>query len=397
MRNVIRWIVALVVVLHGLIHLLGAAKGLGWAEVTQLENPISTAMGVAWLGAAVLVVISGVLLLFRGRWWWVVGAVAVVASQTVILTSWRDASAGTVANVILLAAVVYGCASQGPASYRAEYRRLVDAALSETLHGGVVTEDDLVHLPEPVAMYVRRSGAVGAPRVTNFQARIHGRIRAGANTAWMSFTGEQVNTYGSEPSRLFFMDAAMFGLPMDILHTFVGPSATMRVKACSLFPVVNAKGPDMDRAETVTLFNDLCLLAPAALIDAPITWQRVNDHHVRGAFSNGAHTVTAELAFNDDHDLVDFISNDRLRASSDGKAFTSQQWSTPVREYRTIECRRVGTRGEGRWHAPEPEGEFAYLEFNLDAITYNAGNPSTHGTPKEPPVSASPRQSASLP
>jgi len=374
MRTMLRWIVAVVVVLHGLIHLLGAAKGLGWADVTQLKEPISTAMGVAWLAAAVLVVLAGVLLIIRARWWWVVGAVAVVASQTVILTLWSDAKAGTVANIILLAAVVYGYASQGPASYRAEYRRRVDAALTEPLPNGVVTEADLADLPEPVATYVRRSGAVGQPRVTNFQARIHGRIRAGTTTAWMSFTGEQVNTYGPQPSRLFFMDATMFGLPVDVLHTYVGPSATMRVKACSLVPMVNAAGPDMDQAETVTVFNDLCILAPAAIIDAPVTWQRVDDHHVCGTFINGAHTVTAELVFSDDHDLIDFISDDRLRASADAKNFTPQLWSTPVREYRTIDSRRVGTHGEGRWHAPEPEGEFAYLEFNLDGITYNTGN-----------------------
>ena len=38
MRTVVRWVVAVVVVLHGLIHLLGAAKGLGWADVTQRKS-----------------------------------------------------------------------------------------------------------------------------------------------------------------------------------------------------------------------------------------------------------------------------------------------------------------------------------------------------------------------
>ena len=150
----------------------------------------------------------------------------------------------------------------------------------------------------------------------------------------------------------------------------------------------------MDQAETVTLFNDLCILAPAAIIDAPITWQTLDEHHVRGTFSNGAHTVTAELVFNDDHDLIDFISDDRTRSSRDGKSFIPQRWSTPVREYRTMDSRRVGTHGEGRWHAPKPEGEFAYLEFNLDQITYNTGNPPTPSTPRDPGVSASPRQDA---
>ena len=202
LRKLVRWIVAFVVVVHGLIHLLGAAKGLGWAEVTQLANPISPAMGVAWLGAAVLVVASGALLAVPVRWWWAVGVVAAVSSQGVIFSSWSDAKAGTLANVILLGALLHGYATQGPTSYRAEYHRRVAAALSEPLHGGVVTEADLARFPGPVATYVRRSGAVGKPRVENFQARIHGRIRAGADRPWMPFAGAQVNAYGSKPSRL---------------------------------------------------------------------------------------------------------------------------------------------------------------------------------------------------
>src|SRR5471030_3035233 len=132
MRARMRWVVVVVVVLHGLIHLLGAAKGLGWADVTQLAEPISPVMGVAWLAAALLVVAAGVLLAIASRCWWVVGAVAVVVSQAVIFTSWGDARAGTLANVVLLVAVTYGYASWGP-SYRAEYRRRAAIALNETI------------------------------------------------------------------------------------------------------------------------------------------------------------------------------------------------------------------------------------------------------------------------
>ena len=150
----------------------------------------------------------------------------------------------------------------------------------------------------------------------------------------------------------------MFGLPVDVLHTYLGQTATMRVKACSLIPMVNAAGAEMDRAETVTMFNDICVLAPAAPIDAPITWQPIDDRRVRGAFTNGAHSVTADLAFDDNHELVDFTSDDRLRASPDGKTFTPQRWSTPISDYRSFGSRRVGTTGEARRHAPDPDGEF---------------------------------------
>ncbi len=116
MNTVVRWVVVLILVAHGLVHTLGAAKGLGWADVSQLKEPISTAMGATWLIATALVVLTGVLLARAARSWWVVGAVAVLVSQGVIFTSWGDAKAGTVANVILLGAVAFGYASRASKS-----------------------------------------------------------------------------------------------------------------------------------------------------------------------------------------------------------------------------------------------------------------------------------------
>jgi hypothetical protein len=387
MRARMRWVVVVVVVLHGLIHLLGAAKGLGWADVTQLAEPIRPAVGVAWLAAALLVVAASVLLIIASRWWWVVGAVAVVVSQAVIFTSWGDAKAGTLANVVLLVAFIHGYASQGPTSYRAEYRRRAATALTEPMLTGAVTEADLTHLPEPVAAYLRRSGAVGQPRVTSFHARVHGRIRGGASKPWMSFTGEQVNTYGSEPSRFFFIDATMFGLPVDVFHDFVGGSARMRVKVFSLVPMVNATGPQMDRGETVTLFNDLCVLAPAALVDAPVSWQYVDDRHVRGTFTNGAQTVTADLAFNDDCELVGFVSDDRLRASENGRSFTPQRWSTPLTGYRTIGSRRIASNGRATGTRPTRRAS------SLTSSSTSTTSPTTRG-PCRPAARGTHRASA---
>ncbi len=107
MKGVTRWVVIALVVLHGLIHFLGAAKGFGWANVSQLKKPISPALGVCWFVSGSLVVIAGVLLAGGVGWWWVVGATAAVASQAVIFTSWDDAKMGSIVNVVLLAAAIY--------------------------------------------------------------------------------------------------------------------------------------------------------------------------------------------------------------------------------------------------------------------------------------------------
>lgn len=393
MRAALRWVVVAVVLTHGFLHLRGAAQGLGWAEVARLQEPISAGLGVGWLAAALLVVAAGAGLAMAASWWWPVAGLAAVASQAMILTASGEAAAGTAANVVLVLAAVYGYASRGPRSLRAEYRREAEATLAEPDSDGVVREADLEHLPAAVAAYVRRSGAVGRPRVTSFRARMHGRIRAGADRPWMTFVGEQVNSYGARTARLFFMDATMFGLPVDVLHTYVGADASMRVKVCSLVSMVDVSGPQMTQAETVTVFNDLCVFAPAALVDAPVTWQPLDERRVRGTYTTGVNTVTAELVFNDDDELVDFVSDDRLAASPGGQTFTPRRWSTPLHAYGELDGRHVAVRGEGRWH-PEDAPAFAYIELELDDLAYNVGatpspGESTTGTGRALPTPTS--------
>jgi hypothetical protein len=81
---------------------------------------------------------------------------------------------------------------------------------------------------------------------------------------------------------------------------------------------------------------------------------------------------------------VNFTSDERSRASTDGKSFESLSWSTPLSDHRDVDGRRVMATGEGRWDAPEPEGPFTYVEFNIDEIAYNPGDPDGTLRPSNP-------------
>jgi hypothetical protein len=98
-----------------------------------------------------------------------------------------------------------------------------------------------VHLPLPVQRYLRATGVVGQPRVRNFHVRMHGRIRNGPDARWIPITAEQYN-FVDEPARLFYLNGAMLMVPVQGYHRYVGPSATMRVKAAALMPVVDVSG-----------------------------------------------------------------------------------------------------------------------------------------------------------
>jgi hypothetical protein len=362
---------AVFLVVHGLIHLMGTAKAFGVVEMPQLTQQIELPLGMLWFLAAGLLVATAIALFIWPQWWWAIGAAAVIVSQVVIVTSWADARYGTIANVILLVGVAFGFFSQGPWSFRAEFDREVAQGLRRAVATPTLTEGDLAPLPAAVQRYIRLSGAVGQPQVQNFHARFHGQIRSGPDARWMSLTGEQYNFY-DQPSRLFFMDASMFGIPVQALHLFIGPSATMRVKLASVVTMVDAKGPEMNEAETVTLFNDLCVLAPGALIDRHIQWEQIDSLTVRASFTNLSHTIRAVLSFNDQGELTNFVAEGRGALTTDGKSFTKMRWSTPLSDYRTFGTHRLMTRGEGIWHAPA--GEYAYLRFELDAIEYNVAH-----------------------
>jgi hypothetical protein len=196
---------------------------------------------------------------------------------------------------------------------------------------------------------------------------MHGRIRSGPEARWMALSAEQHNFF-DQPARSFYLNASMFMLPVQGYHRYVGPSATMRVKAAALMPVVDMSGPEMNQGETVTMFNDMCIMAPA-LIHPAIRWVPVDAHTVKASFTNAGITVRAELSFNDAGELTNFWSDDRYQASPDGQSTKLVRWSTPVGGYRSFGPFRLPSGGEGKWH--EPDGEYAYIELAIDDVQYN--------------------------
>lgn len=345
---------ATLLVVHGLIHLLGTAKGFGW--------------GGLWLVSALLFLATAACLFLWPRGWWAVGAFAVAVSMLVIATSWADAKAGALVNGVVLIGVAFGFLSQGPFSLRSEYERDIRTQLAAPGGPAPLTEADLAHLPVPVQRYLRAAGVVGQPRVRTVRVRMHGRIRGGRGDRWRPFAAEQYNSI-DPPARLFYLNASMLGIPVQGYHRYVGAAASMRVKAAALVPVVSAGGAEMTQSETVTLFNDMCIMAPAALIDPAIAWESVDDRTARARFAHAGYTVGAELSFNDRDELTNFVSDDRFQTPSDGTRPRRLRWSTPVSGYRAYGRVRLPSGGDGRWH--EPEGDYAYIELTIDDVRYN--------------------------
>ena len=98
---------AVIVFLHGIIHLLGFIKGFKLADVDRLNGEISKTEGFFWFVALILFIGSAVLVFINADSWWLIALTAVVISQILIIRQWQDAKIGTIANIIILIILVF--------------------------------------------------------------------------------------------------------------------------------------------------------------------------------------------------------------------------------------------------------------------------------------------------
>lgn len=360
----LRIIFLIIMTVHGLIHLMGFVQAFRLAEMKDFTLQVSKPAGIVWLAATLLFVIAAVLFLLNNEAWWAVAGGAVVLSQILIIAGWQDAKFGTLANLIVLLVVVVAFARW---NFHQKYQQDVkhNLARTMTLPRGLLTEDDLTPLPAPVQRYIRYCGCLGREKVVNFKAEFVGDIRS-KDGPWMPFTCEQYN-FVDVPTRLFFIKAVMKGVPADGYHAFKDGRATMLIKVLSLIPMIDAKGEVMNISETVTLFNDLCVMAPSALIDPRIRWEAIDDLTAKGFFTHNGVTVSAALYFDDQGRLVNWISDDRY--ALEGKSFRNLRWSTPISEYINLGGYTLPAKADLIYDYPE--GPFCYGRFTLKNMRYN--------------------------
>jgi hypothetical protein len=88
---------------------------------------------------------------------------------------------------------------------------------------------------------------------------------------------------------------------------------------------------------------------------------------VKACFTNGDIRVNANLYFNEKHELVNFISNDRYE--TDGVNYNNYPWSTPVENYKMINGYLLPSKGKVIFH--KPDGDFTYGALEYKSVKYN--------------------------
>lgn len=272
-----------------------------------------------------------------------------------------------IVSIIVLACILIYFATGITRTYKSEVKRAISA--SYEADPGLLTQEDMQGLPELVRNYLSYTGVVGKPKVWNFRVVFDGRMKSNPNSGnWMKINTVQYN-FIKNPTRLFYIKGSVAGIPCFGLHDYRNETGTMLVKVLGLVPVVNGKGKEMNEGDCVTLFNDMCFMAPATLIDKRIVWEEMDDGKVKAVFTNGSIQISAVLYFNDKGELVNFVSNNRYMSETGG-TFEKLPWSTPVRDYNEINGVKLPSHADAVWTMRDGS-KYTYGEFDVKSVEYN--------------------------
>ena len=127
-------------------------------------------------------------------------------------------------------------AASSSRSLRVRYDQVVAAefadqplAPSET----PLTKGDLSELPDPLSRYIEKSGAIGRTRPQNMRVVLDANMYRKPGQAPMRARSVQYTFFG-QPTRLFLMEARMFGLPVRALHIYRNEQAAFTVAGFAL-------------------------------------------------------------------------------------------------------------------------------------------------------------------
>ncbi len=351
-----------VLIIHGGIHLLGFLKAFDLLKTDEIKKLISKPLGILWLFVTVLFFTTAILLIFKNNLWLISGFISIIFSQILIFSFGSEAKYGTLANIIILIVIVL---SYGIYRFEKNYINDVKGLIEKNKidNSDILTVKDIQHIPVIVQKYLKYCNVIGKPKVKNFRVVFKGQMRS-RERGFFDFISEQYN-FIDDPARLFFMKGEMYGFTVPGYHKYINATASMDIRLFGFFPLIKIEGEVMDKAETVTLFNDMCLFAPSTLIDNRIQWEVLNDTTVNAKFTNKGISISADLYFDKNGRLTNFISNDRTDVS-DMKQYP---FLTPINDYANINDVNVVCNGFAIWRYPDRD--FIYGNFNLKEINYN--------------------------
>ena len=102
----VHYLLAIIIFIHGLLHLMGYSKAFHFSGIRHTKAHISKPIGILWITGCLFFITTGILFLLNNDYWQIAGLVSIVMSEIAIILGWQNASYGTIVNVLILAVII---------------------------------------------------------------------------------------------------------------------------------------------------------------------------------------------------------------------------------------------------------------------------------------------------
>ncbi|MCC8361098.1 DUF6544 family protein [Salinimicrobium sediminilitoris] len=357
------------IILHGLIHFLGFLKGFGIADIKELSLTISKPVGLIWLATGLLFLVYGI------SWWtgykfsWLLAFIAVVVSQVLVILYWKDAKAATLPNLIILVVAIVSLGSYN-------FNKMVQTDTNRILYGNkvvnekVVSKKDLEGLPQPVQKWLRHSGIIGKPFISNGKILqdLKMKMKPGQEK-WLQATAVQYSTV-DVPAFIWSVDARMNSLiGFKGRDKFEGGKGEMLIKLEGLVNVVDEKGEKLDEGSLQRYLGEMVWL-PTLALSPHVSWEEVNDCTAIATLDYMGTKGSGTFTFNSDGDFTIFSAMRFKGNEADAKRYP---WVLKVQEHKSFEDIRVPSKMTATWKLENQD--WTWLKLDIKNIDYNVKAP----------------------
>lgn len=353
----------LLILIHGLIHLLGFIKAFDLASIEQLTQPISKARGLFWLTATLLMISAGILYYFKNEPWWIFALLAVLISQTLIILHWQDAKAGSFPNAALLIMcfLAFG-------SYR--FNNMVSTEVNQFLpqaqaSSSIIDENTIAHLPSPVKKWLTQSGVLGKNHIRSVHLWQSGQMRLDADKSWIPFQSEQWFTI--DPPGFIWQAKVGQGslMAFDGKDKYESGKGHMLIKLHSWIAIADANGPFIDQGAAIRYLAET-LWFPSAALSPFITWKEISPYQAQATLVDSQTSVTGIFSFDENGRPVRFEAD---RYYDQTQKLEPWLIEVDINNYKTLNGIEVPTKANVIWKLES--GEFKWLNIEVERIVYS--------------------------
>jgi hypothetical protein len=360
----------IIVIVHGLVHLMGFMKGFLLAELNELTTPVSKPMGILWLVASLVLLLSGILFLLKSPTWWLIALFGVMISQVLIFIFWKDALYGTLPNIIILIVSLVGL---GQYSFDKKTKKEVSYILEQVQEKSStpISVSGITHLPEPVQKWLTVTGIVGRAPITSIHMKQNYLIKLKpGQKKWYPTTSEQYAT--TDPPSFVWKAEVNFlpGITVSGRDKFIENDAEMVFNLLSVISVAkDGHNPKINESALLRFLGEMVWYPSAALSDY-ITWEGIDEDKAKATMTLNELSGEGIFTFDESGFVKGFSA---MRYQGSGPEAKRTAWEVNIQETGEFEGIKIPTKGKVTWKLES--GDWTWAKFEIVAYSFNPNHP----------------------